>query len=321
MNILVLGGTRFVGRHIVETLLKTGHSVSILTRGRNRDELPKQVERLTGDRDAGAEGLKALAGRKWDACVDVSGYTPRQVRPSAEMLRERVKRYVFISTASVYGDTQKRPVREDLPRMEPISEDVTEVNGETYGRLKVTCEDLIQNIYGKRATLLRPQIVVGPYDPTGRYPYWVRRAGQGGEMLAPGDGSDHVQVIDARDLAWFVMSVIEKKAGGAFNVAGPRFTWTEFIEMLGAKDVVWVPKEIILAAGVAQFELPIFRPERGQYSALMDLNNEKARAAGLMLTASEETIQDVRKAIAGWEEAPLFSREREAELIGKTRGN
>ncbi|HSY16909.1 MAG TPA: NAD-dependent epimerase/dehydratase family protein [Candidatus Acidoferrales bacterium] len=321
MKILILGGTRFIGRHIVETLLEAGHKVSILTRGKTRDELPRQVERLEGDRDAGAEGLKALAGRRWDACVDVSGYTPRQVRPSAERLRERVRRYVFISTASVYGDTQERPVREDCPRMEPISEEVTEVNGETYGRLKVTCEDLVQKIYGERCALLRPQIVVGPHDPTGRYPYWVRRAGQGGEMLAPGDGGDHVQVIDVRDLAWFVVSAIERDLGGAFNVAGPRFTWAKFIKMLGAKNVVWVPTEVILAAGIAQFELPIFRPERGQYSALMDLSNDKAQAAGLMLTAAEETIQDVRKAIAGWAEPPLFSREREAELIGRVRAN
>ena len=321
MNILVLGGTRFVGRHIVETLMEAGHAVSILTRGKTAAELPKRVERLAGDRNEGVKGLAALAGRKWDACVDVSGYTPRQVRASAEFLCERVERYVFVSTASVYGDTQEHPVREDQARLAPISETVTEVDGETYGPLKVACEDLLQEIYGEGCALLRPQIVAGPHDPTGRYPYWVRRAGQGGEMLAPGDGTDHLQVIDARDLAWFVVSVIERGLSGAYNLAGPRMTWALFMRLLGARNVTWVLKEILQAAGMAEFELPLYRPDGGKYSALMNMDNARARASGLTLTASEETLEGVRKAIAGWDEAPLFSAERERELIAKTRAN
>ena len=166
MRVLILGGTQFVGRHIVEALLPTGHSVSILTRGKSSDELPAQVERLRGDRDKGALGLKALTGRSWDVCVDVSGYTPRQVRPSAERLRASVKRYIFVSAVSVYGDPDRRPVRETHPRMPPAGEDVTEVEGEMYGRLKVTCEDIVQQTYADRSMLLRPQIVVGPHDRT-----------------------------------------------------------------------------------------------------------------------------------------------------------
>jgi 2'-hydroxyisoflavone reductase len=169
MRVLILGGTQFVGRHIVETLLAAGHMVSILTRGKTPDELPPQVERLRGDRDKGIFGLEALRGRSWDVCVDVSGYTPRQVRPSAERLRASVKRYVFVSAVRVYGDPDRRPVRETYPRVPPASEDVTEVNDETYGALKVTCENIVQQIYADRCTLLRPQIVVGPHDPSGRY--------------------------------------------------------------------------------------------------------------------------------------------------------
>ncbi len=131
MKVLVLGGTQFVGRHIVEALLVAGHTVSILTRGRSPDELPTQVERLRGDRNEGALGLEALTGRSWDACVDVSGYTPQQVRPSVERLRASVKRYVFVSAVSVYGDPDDRPVRETHPLMPPASEVVTEVSGET----------------------------------------------------------------------------------------------------------------------------------------------------------------------------------------------
>jgi 2'-hydroxyisoflavone reductase len=247
MRVLILGGTQFIGRHIVETLLRAGHGVSTLTRGKSLDELAIEVERLRGDRDEGASGLEAIKGRSWDVCVDVSGYTPRQVRPSAEMLCARVKRYVFVSAVSVYGDPQDRPVRETHPRLPPASEDVTEVNGETYGRLKVACEDIVQQVYADRCTLLRPQIVVGPHDPSGRYSYWVQRAMQGGEMLAPGDGSDHLQVVDVRDLARFAKTVIENDLGGAFNLAGPRLTWAEFMKVLGAENIAWVAAEIIKA--------------------------------------------------------------------------
>ncbi len=241
MKILILGGTKFIGRHIVETLFAAGHTISILTRGNSPDELPPEIERLRGDRDLGAAGLSALTDHSWDVCVDVSGYTPRQVRASAEMLRSRIKRYVFISTVSVYKDFAEAPVRETYPRMPAAGEEVTDVNGETYGPLKVTCENIVHEIYGNRCTLLRPQIVVGPYDPYGPLCvlYWVQRAVRGGEMLALlAGGSDYLQVIDVRDLARFVRSVVENDLEGTFNLAGPRFTWAEFIAMLNVSNAV-----------------------------------------------------------------------------------
>ena len=316
---LILGGTQFIGRHIVEGLLRAGHRVSILTRGKSPDELPPEVERLRGDRDRGASGLDPLRGRAWDACVDVSGYTPRQVRPSAELLRGSVKRYVFVSAVAVYGDPKERPVGEHHSRLPPAGEDVTEVEGEMYGRLKVTCENVVQQVYADRCALLRPQIVVGPYDPSGRYTYWVQRAGEGGEMLAPGDGSDHLQVIDARDLARFVRRVIENELSGEFNLAGPRFTWAEFMRMLKAKNITWVSAEIVRAAGVTEFELPLFRPERGPKSGLMDVSNERARAAGFTLTDAEATLREVQRCVHGRRLTPTFSAEREAELIKASR--
>ena len=315
MRVLILGGTQFVGRHIVEALLSAEHTVSILTRGKSPDELPIQVERLRGDRDEGALGLQAVAGRSWDVCVDVSGYTPRQVRPSAERLRGSVQRYVFVSAVSVYGDPDHRPVRETQPRMPPATEDVTEVEGAMYGRLKVTCENIVQQTYADRCTLLRPQIVVGPHDPSGRYSYWVQRAMHGGEMLAPGDGSDHVQFIDARDLARFTRTVIENGLGGAFNLAGPRLTWAEFMKTLGAENLVWVAAEILKSAGVTEFGLPLFRPEHGPRSGLMDVSNERARMAGLTLTDSEVTVRDMRAWISGRDLIPPLLQGREAELI------
>ncbi|BDP43266.1 hypothetical protein DAETH_32350 [Deinococcus aetherius] len=324
MSVLVLGGTRFVGRHIVEALLAGGHRVSVLTRGRTPDDLPGQVERLRGDRDEGEAGLKALAGRTWDACVDVSGYTPRQVRASAEMLRDAVGRYVFVSTGSVYAEQDRHPVREDDPLLPQADEDVTEVTGETYGPLKVTCERIVREVFGARATILRPQIVAGPFDPTGRYTYWVDRVAAGGEFLAPGDGSDFVQVIDARDLARFTVGVLEGDVPGVFNLSGPRLTWHEFLDVVrGATGSdgtpVWVDPATLEAHGVGWRELTLYIPVNGEQGGLMDMANERALAAGLTLTDPLVTARDTR----AWSEdtpqkAPL-SREREAEVLRAVR--
>jgi 2'-hydroxyisoflavone reductase len=321
MKVLILGGTQFIGRQIAETLLTAGHTVSTLTRGQSPDELPTEIERFRGNRDLGILGLEALKNRSWDACIDLSGYTPHQVRPSAEMLRASVKRYVFVSAVSVYGDPQQRPVHETHPRMAPASEDVTEINAETYGPLKVACEDIVQQIYADRCTLLRPQVVVGPHDQRGRYSYWVQRAMQPGEMLAPGDGSDHLQVIDVRDVAQFARTVIEQDLTGPFNLAGPRFTWAEFMNLLAPQKIVWVPTEIIKAAGVTEFELPLFRPDHGARSSLMDISNQQARAAGLTLTTPEITERDMQAWFQGKTFTPTLSLEREAELIKICRGD
>lgn len=315
MRILILGGTQFIGRHIVDALLSGGHSVSVLTRGKTPDALPPQVERLRGDRNDGAEGLGALKGRAWDACVDVSGYTPRQVRPSAEALNGIVDRYVFISTGSVYGDAKKRPVAEENPTMTPAAEDVTVIDGDTYGPLKVTCENIVRDIYGDKATILRPQIVAGPHDPSGRFTYWAKRASLGGAMLAPGDGTDHVQVIDGRDLARFTRKALEEAIAGTFNMAGHRVTWKEFMATLGAKDPVWVPREVL--EGVDSSELPLYRPEHGTYAGLMDVENAKARAAGLKLSSLAVTVKDTRDWLSGVDCPLALSPEREAELLSK----
>ena len=319
MNVLVLGGTQFVGRHIAETLLAAGHAVSVFTRGLTPDELPAAIERLRGDRDLGTAGLHVLTDRSWDVCVDVSGYTARQVRASAETLRSSVKRYVFISAISVYGDPGQRPVQETHPLLASAGEDVTEVNGETYGLLKVTCENIVREIFPDRFTVLRPQVVIGPHDPSGRYAYWLQRAMQGGEMLAPGDGSDHLQLIDVRDLARFVTTVIENNIGGTFNLAGPRFTWADFMQLIGAARVAWVPADLIQAAGLTFMELPLYRPERGPRSSLMDVSNARARAAGLTLTDPAASVREVRAWIADREPQSMLSPAREAELIRLAR--
>ncbi|MBB5235832.1 SDR family oxidoreductase [Deinococcus budaensis] len=325
LSVLVLGGTQFVGRHIVEALLAGGHRVAVLTRGRTPDELPDAVERLKGDRDEGAAGLAALEGRRWDACVDVSGYTPRQVRASAEALQGRIGRYVFVSTVSVYAEQGRHPVREDDPLLPPAGEDVTEVTGETYGPLKVTCEHIVEEVCGERATVLRPQIVAGPHDPTGRYTYWVDRIAAGGEFLAPGDGSDAMQVIDARDLARFTVTVLEEDVPGTFNLAGPRLTWQEFVQTVreataGDAQPVWVDAATLEAQGLGWSELPVYVPADGEQGGLMDVSFARARAAGLTHTDPVTTARDTRAWSADTPQKSFLTPEREAEVLAAVRG-
>jgi 2'-hydroxyisoflavone reductase len=296
-----------------------GHTVSIFNRGKTADELPAQVERLRGDRDIGAAGLAGLKNRVWDVCVDVSGFTARQVRASAEELRNSVGHYVFVSAVSLYGEPKRGPVYESQPRLPPAAEDVTEVNGDTYGRLKVTCENIVQELYADRCAMLRPQIVAGPHDPIDRFSYWVRRTSQGGEMLAPGDGSDHVQFIDARDVARFTMLVCEKALQGSFNLAGPRLMWTKFMSVLGAQNIVWVPSSIIEGAGVTEFKLPLYRPTGSPKSNLMYVSNERAVKAGLTLTDTKDTADHVRSWLPNCTLRPALSRKREATLIRMAR--
>lgn len=181
MKILVLGGTRFVGRHVVEAMIDAGHDVAVLNRGKSVDELPPRVERIRGDRAEGPAGLLGLFDRTWDVCVDVSGYTARHVRASTERLRHSVGHYVFISAVSVYGDCARGPVDESEPRVVPAPESVDEVTAQTYGPLKVTCENIVRDAFGSRCAWLRPQVIAGPHEPVDRFSYWVRRAAAGGE--------------------------------------------------------------------------------------------------------------------------------------------
>ena len=320
MNILVLGGTRFVGRHIVEALCSGGHDVTVFTRGQSPDELPAQVARLHGDRSAGGAGLAALDGRRWDACIDVSGYTPLQVRASAERLRDAVGRYVFISTVSAYASLAEPPIDESHALHAEADESVTQVTGDTYGPLKVTCERILRDTYGDRATMLRPQIVAGPFDPTGRHTYWVQRAMRGGEVLVPGDGSDHVQVIDARDLARFAVTTVERHSPGIFNLAGPRVTWSTFVEALGISSPVWVPAEMISSAGLTFADLPLYVPDGSASAGAMHVSHAAATSAGLTHTEVAVTIADTRAWLRAHPMTPVLTADREADIIAMSRG-
>ncbi|WP_022800109.1 NAD-dependent epimerase/dehydratase family protein [Deinococcus ficus] len=315
MDILVLGGTRFVGRHIVEAFLAAGHAVSVFTRGTSPDSDLPGAEHLRGDRNGGDAGHAALRGRTWDACVDVSGYTPRQLHASTALLRGQVAQYVFVSTVSVYAEQGRHPVREDDPLFPPAADDVTEVTGETYGPLKVRCEQIVQEAFGPACVILRPQLVAGPGDYTARYPYWPDRVARGGTVLAAGADADFMQVIDARDLARFAVTAVEERLSGVFNMAGPRVGWREFLAMQGAADVHWTTPEALERAGVEFTELPIYLPANGEQGGIMDVSNDRARAAGLTLTDPLATAQDTRAWSTPRDTVYSFTPEREAEVL------
>ena len=216
MRLLVLGGTVFLGRHVVAEALAAGVEVTIFTRGRTNPELFAEAEHLTGDRDG---GLEALRGRQWDGVVDTSGYVPRIVEQSGELLRDAVGRYVFVSSISAYADFS-RAYDEEAPTAvlaDPADEDVAE----SYGPLKAACERVIDRIYAGRATEVRAGLIVGPHDPTDRFTYWCERVAEGGEVLAPGRPDQPVQFVDVRDLACFLIDLAADGVGGPLNATGP----------------------------------------------------------------------------------------------------
>jgi 2'-hydroxyisoflavone reductase len=298
VRILVLGGTQFIGRQIVLELLRAGDAVTILNRGMTPDDLPAEVERLRGDRDRGPLGLQELEGREWDACIDVNGYTAVHVNASVSELQRRVHRYVFVSAVAAYGYAQTGPLDEGAPVVEAAPEHVTDVVGDMYARLKVTCEQIVRKALGHRATILRPQIVVGAHDPTPRLTYWIRRAQQAGPMLAPGDGSDFLQVVDVKDVARFTALTVERDLSGIYNLAGERVTWRSFLDMLSPREVCWVSRLILEQEGVREMDLPLYRPVGSLRSGLMHVSNSCAVNVGFIVTPLRTSVEQVRAWIA-----------------------
>jgi nucleoside-diphosphate-sugar epimerase len=294
MKLLVLGGTAFLGRHVVDAALADGHDVTIFTRGQTNPDLYPEVERLHGDRDG---KLGALEGRAWDGVVDTSGYVPRIVRQSAELLHDAVGRYVFVSSISVYADFSQ-PIGESSPVAEledPTTEEITE----NYGALKAACERVVDEVYGERGANVRAGLLVGPYDPTDRFTYWPRRLAAGGDVLGPGDPGAPVQFVDARDLgAWLVKLALEGP-GGVFNATGPaeRLAFHELLDRANAAigsdaNVVWVDEQAVLDAGIeAWSELPLWLPG-DDYAGMPQADTRRARDAGLAFRPLEETVLD-----------------------------
>lgn len=222
LTMLFLGGTGFIGPHQIEYALARGHEVAMFNRGSNPGLFGDRVEELVGNRDANIDdGLDALAGdRRWDVVVDNSGYIPRHVRDSAELLKERCGRYVYISTTSVYDFDATPDVdhRSPLHAEFPDSEDVT---GVTYGPLKAECDLIVQGVFGDASTIIRPTVIVGPGDRSDRFTYWVDRFHRGGDILCPPDREREAAWIDVRDLCEWLVTLAEQDQPGIFNAAGP----------------------------------------------------------------------------------------------------
>jgi 2'-hydroxyisoflavone reductase len=301
MKLLVLGGTVFVGRHIVEAALGRGYDVTLFNRGQHGAGLFPEVEKLRGDRDG---DLRALEGRTWDAVVDTSGYFPRVVRTSAERLADRLEHYTFISSGSVYADVS-RPGVDESAAVHELPEDEPEelASPEAYGGFKALAEQAAEEAMPGRVLNVRAGIIVGPYDPTNRFTYWVTRIADGGDVLAPEPRDQPIQFIDARDLATWILDMAAARSAGVYNVVGPDspMTMERLLEGIVAAvgdraRLVWVPERFLLAQGVEAFEdLPLWLAPTAdpEYAGFFSVDGSKALAAGLRFRPLAETVSDL----------------------------
>lgn len=297
MKILILGGTKFLGRHLVDAALARGHEVTLFNRGKTNPDLFPNVETILGDREQDTE---KLSGREWDAVIDVAGYLPRIVRLSAKALEGAVKKYVFISSISVYSEFSKVGIIESDPVGKLEDESVEEITGETYGPLKALCEKLVQEIYGERALIIRPGLIVGPHDPTDRFTYWPMRVKRGDDMITPDKPQTPIQIVDVRDLSDFIVKLIEDNASGIFNATGPgdELFMGEFLDAckLVSGSVAtfhWASREFLEEHEVAPWsDMPVWIPDTEEDAGFSRIDVSRAIQAGLKFRPLEETIRD-----------------------------
>lgn len=331
MRILILGGTVFVGRAVTDAALTRGHGVTHFNRGKSAPDDPR-VETLHGDRtDAAALG-RSVGGRTWDAVIDTSGYMPQDVQRSADALKDSVSRYLFVSSISVYASFERSGIDEDSALSlapDPLPDARTP---ETYGPLKVACEAVVRTVFGVRATIVRPGLIVGPHDSTDRLTYWPARVAQGGTVLAPGRPARPVQLIDVRDLAEWMIRLLEADTPGTFVATGPRSPLT-MAEVLEACRIVsgsdtrfeWIGDERLVEAGVAPWkDLPLWIPESdAAMQGFMGTSMARALAQGLELRPLAATIADTlawsrtRPADHAWKAG--LTPERERALLESAR--
>ena len=333
MHILLLGGGVFLGAAILDHALDRGHEITVFNRGKARSTWPRGVQAIVGDR---ATDLGALAGKRFDAVIDLCGYAPADVKKSAEALRG-VKTYCFVSSISAYASFKHAPVREIDPLGDFSKIDPTDRNLEHYGPQKAGCEAEVKKVFGDHALIVRPGLIVGPGDRTGRFSYWPWRALDGGEMLVPDLGEDEpLQFIDVRDLAAWIVRLVERGERGAFNGTGPAngppCCWSELIavcqdeaEKRGApaSEPVPVAEAFLLAEKVEPWsELPLWIPSTDAESrghSRVDL--QRAEHTRLTTRPLEQTVASVMDegppAADDKRRQGKLTRAREAELLAR----
>jgi 2'-hydroxyisoflavone reductase len=294
-KILILGGTNFIGPHIVEAARARGHKITLFNRGKTHADLFPDVEKLQGDRDG---KLDALKGKKWDAVVDTSGFVPRIVKMSAELLASAVELYVFISSISVYDDKGQKPGADETSKL-AVADDPKSEDRKYYGANKARSEEAAAAAMPGRVTAIRPGLIVGPRDPTGRFTHWPARMSEGGEVLAPGDGSTPTQIIDGRDLADWIVKVIEDKTFGTFNALGPEqpMTMRDMLDSINGASgdkarLVWVADDFLDKHKVEGWsEMPAWISLKDMPS-FGTLSNKRAVDAGLRFRPVHDTAVD-----------------------------
>ncbi|HEY9774642.1 MAG TPA: NAD-dependent epimerase/dehydratase family protein [Planktothrix sp.] len=294
MKLLFLGGTGFLGRYLVEAALASGHEVTLFNRGKTNPDLFAEVEKIRGNRDG---GLEVLSGRTWDAVLDTSGYLPRLVEQSAKLIADWAALYVFISTISVYapGKGASR-IDERTPVATTTNPADESMSRENYGPLKVLCENVVRDYFPTRALFIRPGILVGPHDTSDRFNYWVHKVAQGGTVIAPGDGTQPIQVIDVRDLCPWIITLVERRLTGYFNAVGPAVPMTLRRMLDECRNATksdttfaWIDSQELKKASL---ELPLSVGDKEDYW-IFSVDPARAIGAGLTLRPLAETARDV----------------------------
>lgn len=309
-KLLILGGTSFLGPQLVKGAQARGHAITLFNRGKTNPGLFPEVEKIQGDRTK-PETLEPLKGRKWDAVIDTSGYVPRTVKATAELLGPNVEQYVFVSTISVYPDDVKPGADESHP-VQTIADPTSEEIGKYYGALKALCEQAAEAAIPGRVTNVRPGLIVGPGDPSDRFSYWPARMARGGEVLAPGSGEDPAQFIDVRDLAAWILKMVEERGLGIYNAVGPakKMTMRQLLEgcRIGTKSTastVWVDPAFLEKQQVSPWmDMPVWTGIDPGFAAV---DNRKVIKAGATFRPVEETARDT------WEWFRTLPKERQAK--------
>ena len=333
-KVLILGGTGFIGPHFVAALTQGGHKLTLFNRGKRDAEADPGIEQLLGDRNGQIDALK---GRDWDAVIDNSAYTPKQVKLTAELLKGHIKQYILISSVAAYADFAKPGIDESYKLATLADPTVEEVNGKTYGGLKALCEKALEDIVGKQATIIRPTYIAGPGDYTDRFTYWPVRVAKGGDMVAPGAPSDPYQFIDVRDLADFMRVCVEKRLTGKFNLCNPPRSVTigsllEESKRVTGSDArfVWASSEFIAAQGLISTDIfapspfPLWHSPTGGAAGMPLISSARAVKKGLKFRPLETTIRDT---LAWQKTRPAEQQtlrngmkpEQEAEVLAKLR--